>query len=103
MVIIYNGRSTDTMDYLRCQRFREKTASSATHVHPQTIHRFRNTLLNLYVVHSPLEKPVTLAYLFGIAEMCRSIDRLNNIDVCQYIPVHPGSTDLGYEAVVAAI
>ena len=37
LVIIYNGRSTDTLDSLRHQRFREKVASSATHVHPQTL------------------------------------------------------------------
>ena len=39
LVIIYNGRSTDTLDSLRHQRFREKVASSATHVHPQTVMR----------------------------------------------------------------
>ena len=37
LVIIYNGRSTDTLDSLRHQRFSEKVASSATHVHPQTL------------------------------------------------------------------
>ena len=37
LVIIYNGRSTDTLDSFRHQRFREKVASSATHVHPQTL------------------------------------------------------------------
>ena len=37
MVILYNGISTDTLDSLRHQRFRYKFASSATHVHPQTL------------------------------------------------------------------
>ena len=37
LVILYNGRSTDTLDSLRHQRFREKVASSATHVRPQTL------------------------------------------------------------------
>ena len=37
LVIVYNGRSTDTLDSLRHQRFREKVASSATHVHPHTL------------------------------------------------------------------
>ena len=37
LVILYHGRSADTLDSLRHQRFREKVASSATHVHPQTL------------------------------------------------------------------
>ena len=37
LVILYSGRSTATLDSLRHQRFREKVASSATHVHPQTL------------------------------------------------------------------
>ena len=36
LVIVYNGRSTDTLASLRHQRFREKVASSANHVHPLT-------------------------------------------------------------------
>ena len=34
LVILYNGRSTDTLESLRHQRFRERIASSATPVHP---------------------------------------------------------------------
>ena len=37
LVILYNGRSTETLDSLRHQRFREKVASCATQVHPQTL------------------------------------------------------------------
>ncbi len=37
LVILYSGRSTDTLDSLRHQRYREKVASSATLVHPQTL------------------------------------------------------------------
>ena len=38
LVILHNGRSiVDSLDSLRHQRFREPIASSATHVHPQTI------------------------------------------------------------------
>ena len=37
LVFLYNGISTDTLDSLRRQRFREKKTSNATNVHPQTL------------------------------------------------------------------
>ena len=37
LAIIYNGRSTDTVDSLRHHRFCEKVAPSATQVHPHTL------------------------------------------------------------------
>ena len=38
LVVLYNGKSTDTLDSFRHQRFCEKVASSASHVqHPQAL------------------------------------------------------------------
>ena len=37
LVIIYNGKSTDTLDSLRYQRFCEKVASKSSHVKPQAL------------------------------------------------------------------
>ncbi|KAJ8346642.1 hypothetical protein SKAU_G00280430 [Synaphobranchus kaupii] len=37
MVILYNGKSTDTLDSLQYHRFCEKVASSSTYVQPQVL------------------------------------------------------------------
>ena len=37
LVIIYNGKPTDTLDSLRYQRFCEKVASSISHIQPQSL------------------------------------------------------------------
>ena len=37
LVIIYNGKSTDTLDSLRYQCFCEKVTSKSYHVKPQTL------------------------------------------------------------------
>ena len=37
MVILYNGRSTDTLDSLRYHRFCEKVVSSSTYIQPHVL------------------------------------------------------------------